>query len=684
MSELINKRLEESIADLNDLYRRKLFTRREIKAIVKKRRSHEVMMTSGGYSLSDVRGVIDYEKKLEETRQWRRDRLPIKKKEDSDRHFTRRLKALYRRGAAHLQSEDEKLAFRNEHVKYLTEIGAKEEAGQILRRSIDEAPTKDGVWVDAARWELRENKSVDNARAVLQRGLRMLTGSKLLWRAYFLIELTYWGELLSILKTEAEKNEAEGKAPDEIPAKLGAVLLGKIPEVVHSHATKSAPKEAVRLTIDFLEQCTRFPFTARLQRALGRWLEARAEEGDPLALAASLLVPVRIAVNGASTASAHAGREIPGEEGEDVNSTADDQPPHLLLESAYDVLFDRVAGHKGVEAGEAVAWLSDAAVRITRGLHDTSKLPESLGGDFQPTNPIEAVAVRAVSRLAESGLALEAATVERLSELLRLRFEHKAALKLLRGACEAQGAAAGELWADWASAAMASGEDAAGVLEEALKRSGSAPHSAGLWEALVQLRAASAPLTKSTAGAPRPDESSDTDSDDSSVEPRLRRPQPGALEEVCRRAVAAVGALGFVRYGEERQHAVAQVARSVLVAHPASVECVSALPKVPEETAMLCVDLTEARETEAAQCVAGEPSAKRRRGEPAHSARSLLQRFLRPGGGLEKSAALWARWIQLELSAKDVPKANRIRAQAARSGVSAEEVDRLLNLEQVE
>ena len=38
------------------------------------------------------------------------------------------------------------------------------------------------MWIAAAKWEMEDNLSMENARALLQRGLRFNPQSKLLWQ----------------------------------------------------------------------------------------------------------------------------------------------------------------------------------------------------------------------------------------------------------------------------------------------------------------------------------------------------------------------------------------------------------------------------------------------------------------------------------------------------------------------
>eukprot|EP01062_Namystynia_karyoxenos_P038823 TRINITY_DN2820_c0_g1_i1.p1 TRINITY_DN2820_c0_g1~~TRINITY_DN2820_c0_g1_i1.p1 ORF type:complete len:768 (+),score=243.71 TRINITY_DN2820_c0_g1_i1:93-2306(+) len=726
MAETVHHTLEKLVPSLQYLEARRVISQSELREILKQRSDHEYLLT-GPFDLRDARRVLAYEKGLEALckRRCRRSVLPNK----HEQHIQQRIKSLYVRCARRLRGDD-LLALQQDHLAYITDDykasrskASNKEAGQLLRQMLADHAGRDEVWVAAAKWEMEHHGAIDNARAILQRALRLMPDSTRIWRAYFVIETMYWGELLQKLKDDTaarnlgrlkRKAAAERQAkrrkgeegaavpedggeaetlgdgspaaePEDIPDALASLLRGSIPAVVHRHAVRSVPAQAVALSIDMLEQCAKFPFTAALQRTIGARLEAVGVEGGrdaALARAAAASVEMRIAAARTQTAQQFAGRPIPGSE-EEPPTPAD---PTAELAAAWDSLALRP--ERSAADTDAALWLCDLAVRLAYGLPQEAKLPESVEAVPEIRDPLAAAALDAAATLGGPEWLLSREAAPRVAGVLRRRGEHEAAAAALRRVCDAglAGDDLGALWADWAAAAVAAGKPAPEAVAEAAARAGNFPSAAPLWVAAVQLAAARG-CSDPGAGGPGDagEEGGDSSSEldyDADAPPRAAPPprrararaavRGEALDAACSRAVAAASSLGAAKYGAARDRALTQVAQCVLAVHPQSAAGLAAIPALPEAVALQLADIAVADEARA-----------RGAGQGA-GARLLFERLLRPNARVLRgkwrhhnpsySAALWGRWAQYE-QRHAVSRAHAVRKLAERAGINAAELE---------
>ena len=276
-SDAVHKSLEGCVPAMEYYLARKIFTQDEVKEIIKKRTTVEYTLHGpAGSNYVEVQRALNYEKSLEGLRRRRSKRVPLKNR--FDEHIIQRIMNLYERFEMTMRGED-RIELAYDQVRWLKTVKGKDyekKAGLILGRLLTEHPTREDIHVFSARWELENHLSIDNARAVLQRGLRFVPKGRKLWRAYFMIELTYVGELLEKLKEE------DGEGEEEVDANLRGVLNGVIPRVVHAHcmtAFAADATEQMEMAIDLLKIAGKFPFSASLQLHLCTYLAKGVQEG---------------------------------------------------------------------------------------------------------------------------------------------------------------------------------------------------------------------------------------------------------------------------------------------------------------------------------------------------------------------------------------------------------------------
>eukprot|EP01064_Diplonema_japonicum_P033288 TRINITY_DN6519_c0_g3_i1.p1 TRINITY_DN6519_c0_g3~~TRINITY_DN6519_c0_g3_i1.p1 ORF type:complete len:599 (+),score=141.49 TRINITY_DN6519_c0_g3_i1:57-1853(+) len=273
-ADAVHKIMEEAVPALEYYYARNVFSRDELKEIVKKRTATEYMLHGPGCCYNEVLKALNYERTLEQLRNRRSPKTPLRNRHDE--HITDRIMNLYDRFADTLEGE-ERIRIAYHKLDFLDSSKVKDhdkKAGQVLGKLVNEFPSRQDVWIYAARYEMEKHHSIDNSRGLLQRSLRLVPEGIKVWRAYFMIELTYLGELLEKLK--------ENPPQDELAPSLKGILAGGIPKVVFLHAMKSQAKseDSLSLALDFLKIARKFQFTKNIQKAIVSYLETHHAEDD--------------------------------------------------------------------------------------------------------------------------------------------------------------------------------------------------------------------------------------------------------------------------------------------------------------------------------------------------------------------------------------------------------------------
>lgn len=198
MSEKVRYYLEQSITELQDLKKRGIFDDGELKIIMKRRTDYEHRITSRTVRSSEFLSYANYEMNVEKLRSIRLRRL---KKQGSslgsgvsDWAGSRRITFIFDRATKRFP-QDLGLWMR------LIEYGKQQNAPNVVNKSMSSMlklhPTNPEVWVLVAKYQAENNASIQEARAVLQRGLRFNADSSYLWLEYMRLELIYAAKILA-------------------------------------------------------------------------------------------------------------------------------------------------------------------------------------------------------------------------------------------------------------------------------------------------------------------------------------------------------------------------------------------------------------------------------------------------------------------------------------------------------
>lgn len=228
MAESVQVHLEGRLAEVQDLLRKKIFTKTEVEQIMRERSRWEYKLERRISEKDDFLGYIRYEKGLEEMRRERIAKFGIRSKHSiSDRSICQHIFGLYRRALTKFKGD---LKLWAEYLQTLKDLGA---GGKLVGKAYASAlqlhPHAAHLWIEAAWWEFQGQGRIGAARALLQRALRLLPKDPRLWLACFRLELE-WGAMMHerhcILGIQADASDAKAWSP-------------ALPLLVHRHALRA-------------------------------------------------------------------------------------------------------------------------------------------------------------------------------------------------------------------------------------------------------------------------------------------------------------------------------------------------------------------------------------------------------------------------------------------------------------
>ncbi|KAL7269408.1 U3 snoRNP protein [Rhizina undulata] len=183
--------LEQSVPELQELEKKKIFTKEELSAITKKRSDFEHRINASGCKPADFTRYAEYEMNLEALCRKRTRRLGLK----SRIHFgQRRIFFILERATRKFYGD---VTLWMQYIEY----AKKEKAPKILAKVFSSAlkmhPTKPELWIYAAKHAMEENADMTEARSHMQRGLRFNKYSKLMWLEYAKLEMVFIAKVLA-------------------------------------------------------------------------------------------------------------------------------------------------------------------------------------------------------------------------------------------------------------------------------------------------------------------------------------------------------------------------------------------------------------------------------------------------------------------------------------------------------
>ena len=215
MAEAVRQQLETQVEELHDLRKRGIFSQGEVRQIVRRRRAFEYALRRRTTRKGDLLGYIQYELRVEALRRKRKVLLRMHKKNTpSEYSIVRRIHFLFQRALQKFKGDP---ALWAGYFDFCQRTGANRLLGRAYARAIQYHPLREEMWIAAAKWEFECNSNMRAARVLMQRALRVLPESPVLWTEYLRLELLYWEKMrlrarLLGVELKDETSEAQRQA----------------------------------------------------------------------------------------------------------------------------------------------------------------------------------------------------------------------------------------------------------------------------------------------------------------------------------------------------------------------------------------------------------------------------------------------------------------------------------------
>jgi len=193
MAEYVESNLESMVPELEQLQRVQLFTKGEVNQVLKRRKRFEYKLQKQNKEKADFLAYIQYEMGILSLIELRREKTGyLHKKEEIDYAVARRITKLYKILQHRFQS-DVKVWL--SHIDFLKRMKWNDVIGRTFRRMLQVHVTNASLWIAAAKYEIEEMGSAENARNLLQEAIRLNPKSRELFKEYFRLELMYVDQL---------------------------------------------------------------------------------------------------------------------------------------------------------------------------------------------------------------------------------------------------------------------------------------------------------------------------------------------------------------------------------------------------------------------------------------------------------------------------------------------------------
>ncbi|XP_076346357.1 LOW QUALITY PROTEIN: U3 small nucleolar RNA-associated protein 6 homolog [Tachypleus tridentatus] len=248
MAEFVQKHVERIIPELEQMERIGLFTRGEIKKVIRKRRAMEYRLQSRVKTKENYLKYIQYEIKLLSLIRKRREKMNcFYKKKEIDQAIAVRITKLFKAAIYRFQGD---VRLWLSHIEFCKRMKWSFSISGMFSRMLQVHNKNPAVWLCAAKWEFEENNAPENARSLLQRAIRFHTDVQLLWQEYYRMELIYTDQIRKRREILGVKDTTDVK---------DAVFQGKIAMVVFNQAVNTI--HDVEFALSFLPICCEFDFT---------------------------------------------------------------------------------------------------------------------------------------------------------------------------------------------------------------------------------------------------------------------------------------------------------------------------------------------------------------------------------------------------------------------------------------
>uniref|UniRef100_A0AAQ5XMJ2 UTP6 small subunit processome component n=1 Tax=Amphiprion ocellaris TaxID=80972 RepID=A0AAQ5XMJ2_AMPOC len=206
MAEIVQQRIEDRIPELEQLERVGLFTKKEVKSIIKRVTALEYKLTRLIVNKEDFIAYIQYEINVLELIKKRRAHIHYQfKREEIEYPIIHRINSTFRR-ATNKWKDDVQLWL--SHVAFCKKWATKGQISKVFSSMLAIHPDKPALWIMAAKSELEDRNSSESARHLFLRSLRFHPNNQKVYQEYFRMELLH-SEKLRKQQKDLEKAEMD-------------------------------------------------------------------------------------------------------------------------------------------------------------------------------------------------------------------------------------------------------------------------------------------------------------------------------------------------------------------------------------------------------------------------------------------------------------------------------------------
>ncbi|KAK2763785.1 U3 snoRNP protein [Arachnomyces sp. PD_36] len=230
--------LEQSVPELKEYEKKKIFTKDEISSIAKRRSDFEHKINARGSQPADFARYAEYEMNLDTLRKKRIKRLSIKSPSHSGQ---KRIFFVLDRATRKFHGD---IGLWMQYIEYARRQKAHKKLSMIFTNVLRLHPTKGEMWIYAAQYALEEHADMTQARSYMQRGLRFSKASRTLWLQYAKLEMIYIAkiaarqQILGLDKKRATPVESGGASLDDVDADMIT-----LPTITGEDINPSLPKD---------------------------------------------------------------------------------------------------------------------------------------------------------------------------------------------------------------------------------------------------------------------------------------------------------------------------------------------------------------------------------------------------------------------------------------------------------
>ncbi|XP_058903843.1 U3 small nucleolar RNA-associated protein 6 homolog isoform X1 [Kogia breviceps] len=272
MAEIIQERIEDRLPELQQLERIGLFSRAEIKAIIKKASDLEYRIQRRTLFKEDFINYVQYEINLLELIQRRRVRIGYSfKKDEIENSIVHRVQGIFRRASAKWK-DDVQLWL--SYVVFCKKWATKVQLSKVFSAMLAIHSNKPALWIMAAKWEMEDRLSSESARQLFLRALRFHPECPKLYQEYFRMELMHAEKL------RKEKQEFEKAKMDVGNLEYAEeILMGELARIIYKNSVNII--KSAEFHVSLLSIAQLFDFAKDLQREIYDDLQALHTD-DPL------------------------------------------------------------------------------------------------------------------------------------------------------------------------------------------------------------------------------------------------------------------------------------------------------------------------------------------------------------------------------------------------------------------